>query len=156
MLYMLIAPPPPVLLPWTPKLLCGPQGQSHPLVVNHTLQLAAWHVCANPCECEEFQETLPSSSWRQGTNSVYNSVWNKWHRWCDERKIDSYCPTLANITAFLTHSFNKGLEYRAINTYRSALSGVLPPIESYPVGQHPLVVRLLKGILNLRPALPRY
>ena len=57
---------PPVLLPWTPKLLCGPQGQSHPLVVNHTLQLAAWHVCANPCKREEFQETLPSSSWQLG------------------------------------------------------------------------------------------
>ena len=63
---------------------------------------------------------------------------------------------MANITALLAHSFDKGLEYRAINTYRSALSGFLPPIEGFPVGQHPLVVRLLKGILNLRPALPRY
>ena len=63
---------------------------------------------------------------------------------------------MANITAFLAHSFDKGLEYRTINTYRSALSGVLPPIEGFPVGQHPLVVCLLKGILNLRPALPRY
>ena len=51
---------------------------------------------------------------------------------------------------------DEGLEYRTINTYRSALSGVLPPMEGFPVGQHPLVVRLLKGILNLRPAMPRY
>ena len=57
---------------------------------------------------------------------------------------------------FLAHSFDEGLEYRTINTYRSALSGVLPPMEGFPVGQHPLVVRLLKGILNLRPAMPRY
>ena len=73
-LHMLIAPP--VLLPWTPKLLCGPQGQSHPLVVNHTLPLAAWHVCANPCKREELQETLPSSAWQTlfitppGTNGI--------------------------------------------------------------------------------------
>ena len=52
-LNMTIAPP--VLLPWTPILLCSPQGQSHPLVVNQTLQLAAWHVCANPCKRKEFQ-----------------------------------------------------------------------------------------------------
>ena len=45
---------------------------------------------------------------------------------------------------------------RAINTYRSAFSGVLPPMEGFSVGQHPLVVRLLKGILDLRPATPRY
>ena len=63
---------------------------------------------------------------------------------------------MADITGFLTHSFDEGLEYRTINTYRSALSGVLPPLEGFPVGQHPIVVRLLKGILNLRPAMPRY
>jgi hypothetical protein len=63
---------------------------------------------------------------------------------------------LADITGFLAHSFDEGLEYRTINTYRSALSGVLPPIDGFPVGQHPLVIRLLNGVLNLRPALPRY
>ena len=60
------------------------------------------------------------------------------------------------MTGFLAHSFDESLEYGIINTYRSALSGVLPPMEGFPVGQHPLVVRLLKGILNLRPAMPRY
>ena len=63
---------------------------------------------------------------------------------------------MADIKGFLAHSLDEGLEYRTINTYRSALSGVLPPMEGFPVGQHPLVVRLLKGILNLRPAMPRY
>ena len=63
---------------------------------------------------------------------------------------------MADITGFLAQSFDEGLEYRTINTYRSALSGVLPPMEGFPVGQHSLVVRLLKGILNLRPAMPRY
>ena len=60
------------------------------------------------------------------------------------------------MTGFLAHSFDESLEYGTINTYRSALSGVLPPMEGFPVGQHPLVVRLLKGILNLCPAMPRY
>ena len=96
------------------------------------------------------------AAWRPSTNSVYNSAWKKWHCWCIAREVDPLCPSLADITRFLAHSFDEGLEYRTINTYRSALSGVLPPMEGFPVGQHPLVVRLLKGILNLRPAMPRY
>ena len=63
---------------------------------------------------------------------------------------------MANITSFLAWTFDEGFEYRTTNTYRSALSGVLPPIEGSTVGQHPLVIRLLKGILNLRPAMPCY
>ena len=96
------------------------------------------------------------AAWRPGTNAVYNSAWEKWHSWCLSRESDSFCPTLADITNFLSDCFNQGLEYRTLNTYRSALSGVLPPIDGFPVGQHPLVVRLLKGVQNLRPALPRY
>ena len=65
---------------------------------------------------------------------------------------------MADITSFLSDCFNEGLEYRTLNTYHSALSGVLPPINGFPVGQHPLVVRLLRGVhdQNLRHALPRY
>ena len=96
------------------------------------------------------------AAWRPGTNAVYNSAWKKWHSWCLGREIDPFRPSLADITSFLAHSFNQGLEYRTLNTYRSALSGVLPPIDGFPVGQHPIVIRLLKGVLNLRPALPRY
>ena len=96
------------------------------------------------------------AAWRPGTNAIYNSALKKWHSWCLGRKVDSFRPNLADITGFLAHSFDEGLEYRALNTYRSALSGVLPPIDGFLVGQHPLVVRLLKGVLNLRPAMPRY
>ena len=96
------------------------------------------------------------AAWRPGTNSVYNSSWKKWHCWCIARTIDPLCPSSADVTGFLAHSFDEGLEYRTINTYRFALPGVLPLMEEFPVGQHPLIVRLLKGILNLRPAVPRY
>jgi hypothetical protein len=96
------------------------------------------------------------AAWRPGTNAVYNFAWKKWHSWCLGRQTDPFFPSLADITGFLAHSFYEGLEYRTINTYRSALSDVLPPIDGFPVGQHPLVIRFLKGVLNLRPALPRF
>ena len=96
------------------------------------------------------------ASWRPGTNSIYNSAWLKWDSWCSEREINSLFPSLANIIDFLSHSFDLGLQYRTINTYRSALSSVISPIEGFPIGQHPLAVRLMKGIQNKRPAMPRY
>ena len=39
---------------------------------------------------------------------------------------------------------------------RSAISSCHPKIDGYPVGQHPLVVQLLKGVLKIRPPKPRY
>ena len=56
---------------------------------------------------------------------------------------------------FLTAMFEKGNSYSTINTARSALSTLIT-IEGHPVGSHPLVIRLLKGIYNQRPTMPRY
>lgn len=40
--------------------------------------------------------------------------------------------------------------------YRSAISTTHLPVEGQPLGQHPLVKRFLKGVFELRPALPKY
>ena len=56
---------------------------------------------------------------------------------------------------FLTEMFDKGNSYSTINTARSALS-IICVVDNRPVGSHPLVIRLLKGIYNLRPTVPRY
>ena len=52
---------------------------------------------------------------------------------------------------YLAFLFNKGLQYRTINCARSALSSTLKPMEGFPVGQHPLVTRMMKGVFNSRP-----
>ena len=64
------------------------------------------------------------------------------------------CATVENVVEFLTDLYNKGLRYSAINTARSALSAVIN-INGKPVGEHRLVTRFVKGIYNLRPALPK-
>ena len=45
----------------------------------------------------------------------------------------------------------KGLAYNTVNLHRSAISGTLPPVDGVPVGAHPLVKRLLKGVFHRRP-----
>ena len=57
---------------------------------------------------------------------------------------------------FLADLFEQGLQHRSINTIRSAVSMSHSHIEGVPIGQHPLVTRLLKGIYNSRPPQPRY
>lgn len=52
--------------------------------------------------------------------------------------------------------FKEGLQYRTINTIRSAISMTHEHMEGAPIGKHPLVSRLFKGIHNSRPPQPRY
>ncbi len=52
--------------------------------------------------------------------------------------------------------YESGLSYSAINTARSSLSSILPTENGITFGDHPLVCRTMKGIFELRPALPKY
>jgi len=42
--------------------LANPQGERHPLVLNHTLQLIAWTVSGVDLKQKEFQRNLPTLS----------------------------------------------------------------------------------------------
>jgi hypothetical protein len=50
----------------------------------------------------------------------------------------------------------KGLGYSSINIARSALSALGLKFDSILVGQHPLIIRYLRGVFNLRPCRPKY
>ena len=54
------------------------------------------------------------------------------------------------------HVYQESYQYRSLNSYRSAISSVHERVDGYTVGQHPLVTRLMKGVFNARPLLPRY
>ena len=60
------------------------------------------------------------------------------------------------ILDFLTELYEQGQQYSSLNTARSALSSVIVLSNEVPAGRHPLVCRLLKGVFQERPALPRY
>lgn len=53
---------------------------------------------------------------------------------------------------------DNGLSYSSINTARSMLSALLQLNINSPItfGQLPIVKRFMKGVFELRPALPRY
>ena len=95
-------------------------------------------------------------SWRTKTNKSYDSLFAKWHSWCAERGSDPFSGPISEVANFLASLYQKGYQYNSVNAYRSAISSVHERIDGTVVGQHPIITRLLRGIYNIRPPLPRY
>ena len=100
--------------------------------------------------------TLLLKSRRVKTNKSYDSLFSKWYSWCDRRGSDPFSGPVSEVVNFLANLYSEGYKYNSLNSYRSAISSVHERVEGYNVGQHPLVTRLLKGVFNERPPLPKY
>jgi len=97
-----------------------------------------------------------STAWRRGTEKAYSSAWGKWTLWCNKQESNPFPSSIGPVVNFLTEEFKQGKQYTTMNSYWSALSATLPPSDGKPVGQHPVVCRLLQGMFNERPPAPRY
>lgn len=93
---------------------------------------------------------------RPTTQIAYQSAWSAWCSWCAERRSNPVSATINDVLEFLGYLFSLGRAYNTINVARSMLSGTLPPLEGQPIGQHYLVLKLMKGIYNSKPPKPRY
>ena len=96
------------------------------------------------------------ASWRDGTSEQYHTYLKRWRQYCDDKDIDLFQPGVHNGVEFLVSLYNAGLGYSAVNTARSALSSLLILENNEKFGDHPLVVRCMKGIFELKPSLPKY
>ena len=106
-----------------------------------------------------FSETasqLNSSMRRPILISNYNLSWAQWVSWCNERKIDAFRCDINQVVNHFSFLFDAGLEYRTIGCHRSVISVYHEYIDGKPVGQHPKVCALLKGVFNKKPPQPRY
>jgi integrase len=94
------------------------------------------------------------ASRRPSTRKQYKVYSDQWLRYCVKNKVEPLEPYLSSVLDFLSILFESGDSYSTINTARSSLSSFIK-IEGRPAGEHPEVVRFLKGVFNLRPALPK-
>ena len=98
-----------------------------------------------------------TDSWRTGTTKQYRVYLDKWKNVATARNKNPVHPSVGNVIDFLTHLYDTGSSYSAINTARSALSAAVDLADSpYTVGEHPLIKRLIKAAFQSRPPLPRY
>ena len=96
------------------------------------------------------------NSWRSKTSRSYDSLFGRWNRWCSERGSDPFSGPISEVANFLASLYKEGYQYNSVNAYRSAISSVHDKADGVPVGQHPIITRLIKGIFNVRPPIPRY
>ena len=149
----------PILLPMSPEVLMSPMKETHPLIMNNSLQLVGWVVSGDQSLQWDYQIKLRSSCSSLGAReqtSSYDSAWKKWSGWCLEQSLDPFSAPLNAVLDFLSWMFYEGFQYRTINVHRSAISSILPHINNEPVGQNHLVKTLMKGILRGNPPLPKH
>ena len=96
------------------------------------------------------------SSWRTGTKKQYSTYIQKWLDFCCERTVACHSPTMNQALLFLRMLFQQGLSYSTINTARSALSTIICLPDGQSFGSHPIVVRFMKCIFELRKPKPKY
>lgn len=97
------------------------------------------------------------NSWRDKTRKQYITYIKKWEKFCRENKIQIAYPNVCDVVNFLETLFAKGLTYSVLNTARSAISSfVILRNTDHSVGNHPTISRFMRGVFNMRPALPRY
>ena len=72
------------------------------------------------------------------------------------RHTDPVSSTVSEPVNFLATLLDSGLGYNAICVARSALSSYLVLKDGVPFGQQKLVIRFIKGVFEMKPALPKY
>ena len=136
-----------------PREPATPAGNSEQTKASHLEDIRQQHTSAGVSS--EASELL-LEGWSRGTNVAYQSGWKRWSSWCNGRKINPISAGIQPFLNFITSLFQEGLQYRTINTIRSAVSSTHNPLDGIPIGQHPLVKQLLKGVYNFRHPQPCY
>lgn len=96
---------------------------------------------------EAIFSSIAPSTFRQ-----YTCCLKDWWNYSVANKKDPFVFSLEFIVKFLDIMFKKGYSYSSINTYKSALSLILPINEE----EQKYLKRYLKGLYNQRPSTPRY
>ena len=91
---------------------------------------------------------LISKAVRGSTHTVYRGRFREFARWCGRRGEDPTSTSVVKVANFLAHLFKKGLSYSTLCGYRSAISAYHDGVDGIRMGEHPKLVKLLKGVFN--------
>ena len=101
-------------------------------------------------------QDILEASWRPSTRERYAGHVQRFTQYCHQQNFDPFQATTKIGIEYLTKYFHTGVGYSSVNTARSVLSTIIKTENDIPFGELPLVCRFLKGVFNLRPALPKY
>ena len=93
-----------------------------------------------------------SKARRESTVKVYDTKWQIFRCWADQRKIDPIQATPQIVADFLTFLFSvKKCQVSTIKGYRSTISNTLKYKTGYDFGSHPVLLELIKSFAIQRP-----
>lgn len=90
------------------------------------------------------------ASWAPATRSSYATAARKWLKYTKDNNISVTHPTTHQCMEFLTEVSNTGVGHSSLSTQKSFLSCFIT-IEGRPVGDHPMVTKLVRGAKVLNP-----
>ena len=148
----------PIMLPRQDNLLTlAHNRKKHPL--QKRLRMIGALVSGKPFENSTYRKELQTTFCVHGNQAHTSNMLptsGRWHQFCLRRKVDCVQPNVRIVLDFLTTLYEDGLSYSVINTARCALSQIIIWQKYGTIGAHPLVIKFMKGVFNLRPPVPRY
>lgn len=94
------------------------------------------------------------NSWRPTTQKAYDTYIKRWQMYVEKKKIEK--ATHIHVLNFLADLYATGASHSTVNLARSAVSAYLQKSGTEAIGSHPLVCRLVKGVFEKRPSMPKY
>ncbi|MPC93505.1 hypothetical protein E2C01_088635 [Portunus trituberculatus] len=128
----------------TPVLQCGASGHAS----HQTIGMLAVREQVRARGVSEEGVDIIMASWTAGTEKQYRPHFRRWSQLCSRWNITSINPNVSNIINFLSDTFHRNARY--------AISSLGIVVDGCRAGNHPLVIRFMKGVFNLRSPLPRY
>ena len=143
------------ILLYSSKTLFQHPAKSKPYPLAKKLNLLACVISSKNQEQQTFQQEsirIIQQSRRPSTTKTYDNYIGKWKVFCRKRGMGPISTSLDQSIELLTKIFESCVGYSSVGI---ALSSVLIMDNGISFGKHPLVQQFLKGIFNLRSALPR-
>ena len=100
--------------------------------------------------------SLILAAWRKTTTKQYCTYWQRWFKFCSQRKMSPLQASVQEVIQFLSVLFEQGLSYSSINTAKSAVFALVSTCTDASVlTSSVLIQRFMKGVYNSRPSLPK-
>ena len=150
---------PPFLLPSDKKFVNTSTGQKSSSCRNRVSEISSVKGFRESLQMEGISSNaakLISCSRIKSSTTNFESAWDQWTSWCNERQVNPFQAPVNFIINFLSKKFDKVLQYKTLNCLRSPISAYHFLINGMSVGKHLKVCALLAGTFNQRPSQPRY
>ena len=129
-----------------PDIMVPTSPAMQPLFENPP-QLVVWRLSRNPAknQLSESPTRLPLSSWRNLQARATTLHGENWLARVTKGKFLPFFILPTEVVDFLVEQFDQGMSYSLLNVYHFAILSIHQPCEVRPIGEHPLVPRVLSG-----------